>query len=90
MQNAQLPPIIEEKEQEILQGVSSPFPAAEETLTDLPPSLNEEKAIVLYKPVNTNSRIQSSPNVSVSLDYVDLISGFKSKYSNIPSLDLSL
>lgn len=74
LQNAQLPPIIEEEREQDIVGV-------EDDLTVCDP-VNDEKAIVLY---NHNPLLQSSsPSVSVSWD---LISGFKSEFS-IPNPSL--
>lgn len=63
-----MPPIIEEDE----------FPEApviEELST---PPVNEERAVVLFKPVNTHL-LHSPSKFSVTVDS-EIISGFKSKY----------
>lgn len=61
---------------EELPDASSVSPSAY-AMEDRPSCDNHERAIVLFKPVNT-SFLQSSP-LSVSVDS-DIISGFKSKY----------
>ncbi|KAK3229603.1 hypothetical protein Dsin_001484 [Dipteronia sinensis] len=77
--NAQLPPIMEEeKEQEVVckmsSSSSSPSPVYEEMVSD---PVNQERALVLYKPVNSPPLLHSPPNVSVHLDSLNLVSDFK-------------
>ena len=62
---------------EELPDASSVAAASASAMEDRPLCDNQERAIVLFKPVNT-SFLQSSP-LSVSVDS-DIISGFKSKY----------
>ncbi|TXG48671.1 hypothetical protein EZV62_024546 [Acer yangbiense] len=78
--NAQLPPIMEEeKEQEVVGEISSssPSPVYEEMVSD---PANQERALVLYKPVNSPPLLHSPSNVSVHLDSLNLVSDFKNVF----------
>lgn len=72
----QLPPIMEEREQENLRVGSSPIieDGVVSELGSLGDPVNEERAIVLYKP-----RMPSSPCLTVNLDSLNSVSGFKSE-----------
>lgn len=52
-------------------------PSIEEELLACDPLNNEERAIVLFKPMNNAGLVHSPSSFSVSSD---IISGFKSKY----------
>ncbi|KAK2658666.1 hypothetical protein Ddye_005199 [Dipteronia dyeriana] len=75
--NAQLPPIIEEeKELEVVVEMSS-SPVYEEMVSD---PVNQERALVLYRPVNSPPLLHSPSNVSVHLDSLNLVSDFKNVF----------
>ncbi|KAJ0014204.1 hypothetical protein Pint_21413 [Pistacia integerrima] len=75
--NAQLPPIMEEDREQDSLHVGS-LPIIEEDVVSEMASLgdpvNEERAIVLYKP-----RMPTSPSITVNLDSLNLVSGFKNQ-----------
>ncbi|KAL0315963.1 UNVERIFIED_CONTAM: hypothetical protein Sradi_5474500 [Sesamum radiatum] len=84
--DAELPPIIEEEECEIPfehslpqeQGFGSNSPRGLK-IEELPPEpSNEERAIVLFKPMNTSPLLQTPSNFTVSVN-PHLISGFKNQ-----------
>ncbi|KAJ9130712.1 hypothetical protein P3X46_034159 [Hevea brasiliensis] len=76
--DAELPPIMEEEEADIhpMVGVTS---GVEGEAKDLSSGLNQEKAIVVFKPVHTNPLLHSSSNFSVSVDS-NFFSGFKNQF----------
>lgn len=75
-----MPPILEEEEADIhpMLGVTSGSAGQAQELSSLGSGSNQEKAIVLFKPVNTNPLLHSPSNFSVSVDS-NFFSGFKSK-----------
>ncbi|XP_057980554.1 uncharacterized protein LOC131166222 [Malania oleifera] len=77
--DVELPPILEEEEPELLFALeqSGGAPAMEE-LPSVP--VNEERAIVLFKPMNT-PLLHSPSNFSISVDS-DIISDFKNFWSS--------
>lgn len=84
-QDAELPPIMEEEDESPEFSCSAPPAFMEESELD---TVND-KAIVLFKPLNSPFLNSSSSNLSVSVDS-DLISGFKGKaFSLIFSPSLS-
>ncbi|OWM86910.1 uncharacterized protein LOC116189383 [Punica granatum] len=85
--DAELPPIMEDEEPGNFMSFEQPSPTlqgarASPIIEELPPSsapVNEERAIVLFKPVNSPIlQHQSSSTLSVSVD-PDLISEFKNR-----------
>ncbi|KAL5767393.1 hypothetical protein ACOSQ2_014176 [Xanthoceras sorbifolium] len=83
--NAQLPPIMEEeKEQEVLVEMSPSSPVYEGMVAEpVSDPVNEERAIVLYKPVNSPALLQSPSNVTVNLGSLNLVSGFKNEFLRV-------
>lgn len=68
----------EEREPESLHVGSWPIveDGVDSQMGALDDPVNEERAIVLYKP-----RMPSSPSITVNLDSLNLVSGFKSESS---------
>ncbi|KAF5469327.1 hypothetical protein F2P56_013411 [Juglans regia] len=88
--DAELPPIMEEEEAEIPQAQDVVGRLREGLELEFPS--NDEKAIVLFKPVNTPLLHSSSSNLSFSVDS-HIMSGFKnqlfgsSHYGNVKSVE---
>lgn len=84
--DAELPPIMEEEEADIhpMLGVTSGSAGQAQELSSLGSGSNQEKAIVLFKPVNTNPLLHSPSNFSVSVDS-NFFSGFKNQFLRMNS-----
>lgn len=77
----ELPPIMEEEDQAVPLSIPEELAVSEMVDAESPP-LNEERALVLYKPVNSPLILSPSPtNISFRVS-PDLVDGLKSKWLN--------